>query len=87
MPAVFKINPALHYRYHGAGIAIGAATGGELVDFRYLRDVFPELDENDEDQVCACLVDEARLGPTIREMQALGEVFVGMCQCYEFVEI
>ncbi|WP_281178616.1 hypothetical protein [Polaromonas jejuensis] len=29
---------------------------------------------------------DARLGPTVRHMQALGEVFVGMCSCYEFIE-
>ena len=86
MPAVFKIEEPLHHKYHGCGPAIGAATGGKLIDFVYLRDVFPDLEEDDHDKVMECL-NHDHMGPTVRHMQALGEVFVGMCSCYEFVEM
>ncbi len=86
MPSVFKIPEPLYPKYHGCGYALAAAAGGQLVDLVYLRDVLGEFDDDDGDSVRACL-DDARLGPTIRLLSGYGEVFVGMCSCYEFVEL
>lgn len=33
------------------------------------------------------LMHDARLGPTVRELQALATVYVGMCSCWECVEL
>ena len=82
---IFQIkgNDILESKYQGSGVAIGAVYGGQLIDIIYLRDVFPDLDEEDEKAVQAALNDQS-IAPTVRKMQALGEVFVGMCSCYEF---
>ena len=47
MPQVFKIGDTLASKYNGAGIALGAVTGGELVGLVYLRDALPDFDEGD----------------------------------------
>lgn len=91
MPTVFKIPEALAHKYQGAGYAIGAALNGQLIDFAYLRDVLPGFDGDYADSggeaLAAKAITDTRIGPTVREMQMRGEVFVGMCSCWEFVEI
>lgn len=83
---VFKIQgtPNLEAKYKGMGYAIGAAVNGQLIDFVYLRDTFDIDDLETEAQVQA-LLRRPEIGPVVRHMQALGEVYVGMCSCYEFV--
>jgi hypothetical protein len=46
------------------------------------------LEEFDDEQagLRAALADD-RIGPTVRLLQSTGEVFVGMCSCWEFVEL
>lgn len=85
MPNVFKIPDALEAKYHGCGIALASVTGGVIVNLVYLRDVLEDFDE-EQDGVRAALTDD-RLGPTVRLLQSTGEVFVGMCSCWEFVEL
>jgi len=86
MPNVFKVPDAMADKYHGAGYALAAAAGGQLIDLVYLADLLPDLDEDDIMAVQAAVTDE-RIGPTVRYLSGLGEVFVGMCSCWEFVEI
>jgi hypothetical protein len=81
---VYKIEGAVADKYHGCGQALAAVAGGQLVDIVYLRDVIDEIDEEDETSVRQAL-DSEELGPTVRYLSAIGEVFVGMCSCYEFV--
>ena len=82
----FKIlgNPTLEAKYHGMGYAIGAAVDGQLIDFAYLRDTFDIDDLEDEAHVLE-LLKRPEIGPVVRHMQSLGEVYVGMCSCYDFV--
>lgn len=89
---VFKITglAALEAKYHGAGYAIGAIINGQLVDFRYLRDALPDFEgdfteDGNGASLAMAAIKDARIGPTVRHMQALGEVVVGMCSCNEFV--
>lgn len=82
---VFKVGDSLAEKYNGAGHALAAVTGGQVVDLRYLRDVLPDYDESDGVARLANALNDDRLGSTVRELQALGEVFVGMCSCWEFV--
>ena len=82
---VFKIGDALAEKYRGAGHALAAVTGGQVVDLRYLRDSLPDYDDGEGVARLANALNDDRLGPTVRELQALGEVFVGMCSCWEFV--
>lgn len=86
MPNVFKIPESLLDKYHGCGIAMASVTGGIIINLVYLHDVIVEFDDEDRDALPAALNDD-RLGPTVRLLQSTGEVFVGMCSCFEFVEL
>ncbi|HEU4855290.1 MAG TPA: hypothetical protein VFS89_08405 [Nitrosospira sp.] len=81
---VYKIQGAVTNKYQGAGPAVAAIAGEKIINLVYVRDVIDEMDEEDEDSIANALVD-VRLGPTVRELSALGEVFVGMCSCHEFI--
>lgn len=83
---VFKVPDALASQYHGAGHALAATTGGALIRIVYLSDVLPDYDP-DEPGALQSALDDERLGPTVRELQALGALHVGMCSCWEFVEL
>lgn len=89
------IPESLSHQYHGAGWALAAITGGQLVALRYVSDLAPELDDDLIDDlieggsiaraaVQKWIASDAA-GPSVRELQALGEVSVGMCSCGEFV--
>ena len=80
---VFKIPESLAEKYHGAGHALAAITGGEIIDFIYVRDVLTDHDDEDQDDLEAA-INNPSLGPTVRKLQSLGEVSVGMCSCWEF---
>ena len=87
------IPESLSHQYHGAGWALAAITGGQLVALRYVSDMAPELDDDLIEGGSAAraavqkwIASEAA-GPAVREMRALGEVSVGMCSCGEFVEL
>lgn len=82
---VFKVPDALAAKYHGAGFALAAITGGQLIDIKYLADVFP--DREVEHQELPEILNDAALGPAVRELQALGEVSVGMLSSWEFCEL
>lgn len=82
---IFKIpEPVLSRKYQGAGMAIAAVTGGQIVNLVYFRDLDDDVDEDDQAALMA-LIENPRIGPTIRELQAQGELFVGMCSCTEFI--
>lgn len=84
MSEVYKITGGITEKYDGCGYALAAVAGGHIVGLVYLRKVIEDIDEEDEGSLYAVLGDD-RLGPTVRELSSLGEVFVGMCSCYEFV--
>lgn len=91
-----KVRPipeALASQYHGAGYALAAIAGGQLVALRYVEDAAPELGDVLAEggsaarrAVQAWIVSDAA-GPTVRELQALGDVSVGMCSAWEFCEL
>jgi len=83
---VFKVPEALADKYHGSGHALVAVTGGQIVDLAYLEDVLPDLDLEVPGALHAAL-DDARLAPAVRRLQALGQVSFGMLSCWEFVEL
>ena len=85
MPQVFKIGDTLASKYNGAGIALGAVTGVELVGLVYLREALPDFDEGAGITAAADAINDPRIAQTVRELSALGEMFVGMCSCGEFV--
>lgn len=85
MPNVFKIPDTLEFKYHGAGIALASVTGGRIINIVYVRDVLPDFSGEQEDIPAA--LDDERIGPTMRLLQSTGEVFVGVCSCWEFIEL
>lgn len=86
---VFKVPKSLDQKYKGAGHALAATLNGQLIDFVYLRDVLPELDEEAgiTDTINTSMITDPRLGPAVRRLQALGQVHVGMLSAWEFCEL
>ena len=89
----YPIPEAVAGQYHGAGYALAATAGGQLVALRYLVDLAPELDEPIAEggqparaAVQRWIASDAA-GAVVRELQALGEVHVGMCSAWEFCEL
>ena len=91
---VFKIPDTLAGAYHGSGWALAASVGGKLVALRYIRDVAPpavadaiaEVDGAHAAFFVRKWLSTQEAAPTVRELQALGDVLVGRCSCWEFVE-
>ena len=83
---IYPIPEALASKYHGAGHALAAIVGGQVVDLVYVEDALPDYDPDQRGALAAALNDD-RLGPTVRRLQALGKVSVGMCSSWEFVEL
>lgn len=90
----YKINDAVAGQYKGAGWALVAVAGGQVVALRYVADVAGEVvaDAIAEGGPHARFfvgqwLSTTAAGPVVRELQALGEVSVGMCSSWEFVEL
>lgn len=89
----YPIPDNLAGQYHGAGYALAAVTGGQLVALRYVADLAPDLDDVLTEggaparQAVQRWIGSDAAGPAARELQALGEVSVGMCSAWEFVEL
>ena len=91
---VYPIPDATASQYHGAGWALVAIAGGQVVAIRYLRDVAEAIAEQIEEAggahasffVKQWLQTDAA-APVVRELQALGQVSVGMCSAWEFCEL
>jgi hypothetical protein len=82
---VFKVPDSLEAKYTGAGCALAASLNGQLIDIVYVGDVITDFSGNVQD--LAKIIVDARLGPTIRRLQALGEVHIGMLGGWEFTEL
>ena len=80
---VFKISEAIENKYKGAGCALAAVSNGAIVDLVYVSDFCLEFSGNLED--LPPFMDSPEFGRKVREFQALGEVFLGMCSAWEFV--
>jgi hypothetical protein len=83
---VHKIPETLASKYHGSGHALVAVMGGQVVDLVYLDDALPDFDPDAPGALVKALADE-RLSPTVRRLQALGQVSMGMLSCWEFIEL
>lgn len=91
---VYPIPESLAGSYHGAGYALAAISGGRVVALRYiadhaneqLQDALAEGGATAEIAARRWIASQAA-GPVVRELQALGQVSVGMCSSWEFVEL
>lgn len=89
---VYPMDPAIGASYKGAGLALAAITGGQVVALRYIRDVAPTVIADHADGVHGGFfvrqwLATAAAGPIVRELQALGDVSAGMVSAWEFVEL
>ena len=91
--AVYPVDDSMESQYHGAGYALAATAGGQLVALRYLVDVAPELDEPlaEGGQTARAAVQSwiksDAAATVVRELQVFGDVHVGMCSAWEFCEL
>lgn len=88
----YLIPDTLAGQYHGAGYALAAISGGQVVALRYVADVAgPPIEDVTSGPHAAFFVRQwlatDAAGPTVRELQALGEISVGMCSAWEFCEL
>ena len=97
----YKIPEQVYPQYHGAGYALAATQNGEVIKLTYLREIFEDFDDcigdtgeddtpPDQAAVTAYLqtyLTNPVIEPTLRELNAIGNVSFGMCSCYEFCEL
>jgi hypothetical protein len=91
----YKVSEELAHQYHGAGWALVAVAGGQLVKLVYLADVSPTFDKLMQQPGADAhgsffarqVIGMPEVGPVVRELQALGEVSAGMLSAWEFVEL
>lgn len=83
---VYKIPESVASKYRGSGHALVAVVRGQVVDLVYLSDELTDFDPEAPGALAAA-VGDARLGPTVRRLQALGHVSVCMLSCWEAVEL
>lgn len=86
MMKTFRLsNFILNEKYNGAGHAVAASVNGVIIDIVYIRDALPDFDS--ETQSLQSVIKDGRVQATIRELQAKGQVHIGMCSCSEFIEL
>jgi len=84
---IYKVDDLLATKYQGAGYALAATTQNELVDIVYLRDLIEEPEDGFSRQDLLGAIESPMLAKTVRELQALGDVHIGMLSCWQFVPL
>ena len=80
---IYPLSELVEEEYWGAGAALVSTVDGVVVALVYLNSVIPEWDGPPSIEV----LDDKRLAPKVRELQALGRVHLGMLSGREFVEL
>lgn len=85
----WPIPASLADRYSGAGHALAAVAGGQLVALVYLRELLPNLQEDDDgdELVDQHVLADPRIAPTVRLYSSLGTVHLGMCSGWTYTEL
>lgn len=73
--------------YKGAGYALAAVRGGQVVDLVYFHAVLPEDEMPRTPASAKRAADDQELRPAYRRLLAKGDVVAGMCSCGEFVAL
>jgi hypothetical protein len=87
------IPEALYEKYSGAGYGMVSVLNGVIVDLVYFEtidDSFfidPEFCSDAQMKKLGEIIDDPKVGESVRYLQSLGEVFVGIFSCYEFCEL
>ena len=86
-----KIPETLYPKYHGTGYGLVAVVNNQIVDLKYFEDIADEFyidaDVDAPQDRLKEIIEDNRLGETVRYFQSLGDVHVGIFSCYEFVEM
>lgn len=77
---------ALANKYHGSGYAMCSVNDGQLIDLIYVRDVILDIKDVDESPI-SDFFDDDRLRIAGRWLQASGDVLLGRCSAWRFVEL
>lgn len=83
---VFKIEGPIEAKYRGCGYAIATVAGGRVVDLAYFSDLLPDVEVDSREDVLN-IINDVRIGPTVRLFSSMGEVYLGMCSAREFVTL
>lgn len=92
----YSIPESLYPQYHGAGYAMIAIKNDELIAIKYLRDIDPDFDFDDDDlegngltvhEHLKSLTQDQRIGNMGKLLNTLGNVHIGMMSCYQFIEL
>lgn len=88
---IYIIPESLYQKYHGSGYGLVATLNGEVVDLKYFKDIadgfYIEVDDEVVEDRIKEIIQDNRLGETVRYFQSIGEVHVGIFSCYEFCEL
>lgn len=92
---IYKVFEGLAPQYKGAGWALAAIAGGQLVKLVYLADASPTFDKLMQQSgadlhgqfFAKQVMGLPEVGLAVRELQALGEVSAGMLSGWEFTEL
>jgi hypothetical protein len=89
---IYPITWDLADAYHGTGWALVAILNGQIVAIRYIDELsdVPLPDQLDGDHAAFFArqwLQTRRAAPIVRELQALGQVSVGMCSNWAFTEL
>ena len=86
-----KIPETLYHKYHGTGYGLVAVVNNQIVDLKYFEDIaddfYIDADVDTPADRLKEIIQDNRLSETVRYFQALGDIYVGMFSCYEFVEL
>jgi hypothetical protein len=82
---VFKIGDAIANQYRGCGHAIAAVANGEVVALRYLWELIPDYPADATAVDFQEAMNDPMVGSATREIRDKGDIYAGMCSCYEFV--
>lgn len=88
--AVFAVPDSLEGAYKGTGMALAASHNGQLLALKYLRDLLPGIESLECDEsghVDESVLGHPQLAPAVRELRTLGDVHLGVCRSWEFVEV
>jgi hypothetical protein len=83
----YSIPESLDAAYKGSGWAVAATLNGVVVGIRYIEDVAPEIDLDDPYSSIAAWIESPAAAPVVRELQALGQVCVGMVSNWTLTEL
>ncbi len=84
----YKIPRTFDRKYKGLGLSLCSVLNNEVTNIFYIKDIIFEFSTN-FDRDCSKnpieeVVNDDRIIPYIRFLQLTGDVYIGVCGCWEF---